>query len=144
MVPLLKKIYLILLAPVVATLLLLLILQRGFLIHAIPLFHAPLWLSPVVFMAATLTALALPILMRTLFAKRTARSGAVAPDTFLRFQKRLLFVSMVTPYLGLLAPLLALQKFYASATLLMSLYAVYYYFPSQRRIHFDKRIFRVR
>lgn len=97
-----------------------------------------------IFVAAALTALAIPLLLRTLFARKAVLENEVNPASFFRFQKQLVISAMLTPYLGIMALVLELQKFYVSATLLMALYAVYYYYPSQRRINFDKRIFRIR
>jgi hypothetical protein len=49
---------------------------------------------------------------------------------------------LVTPYLALLAYFLQLSRFYLAATLLVTLYAVYYTYPSHKRIAFDEKIFR--
>ena len=53
-------------------------------------------------------------------------------------------VALVTPYLTLAGYWLALPKFYLSGAVLMTLYAGYYFYPSRRRLEFDRRIFRVR
>ena len=142
MVASLKKIYLTALAPMVLCVGIMGIFQNGFSVSFSPLPKAPIYFSPIIFIAAVLTALVLPILMRTLFARKAARNNRVSPAVFFRFQKQLLFSAMVTPYLAMTAFILELQKFYVSATLLLAFYAVYYYYPSQRRIEFDKRIFR--
>jgi hypothetical protein len=51
---------------------------------------------------------------------------------------------MITPYLALPACLFELPKFHFTGTVLMALYAAYYYYPSKKRVDFDRRIFRVR
>ncbi len=140
----LKKIYLAALTPVVLCVGIMGILNQGF---SIPLPHlpaVPMYLSPILFITAVITTLALPLLLRILFARKAARENKVSTTAFFLFQKQLLISAMVTPYLGVVSLLLELQKFYVCATLLMALYAVYYYYPSHRRIDFDKRIFRVR
>ena len=71
------------------------------------------------------------------------QTGA-APRKFLLFQKKMIWVSLITPYLAFAAVLCDFVKFYAAALVLMALYAVYYYFPSQKRITFDKKLFRVK
>lgn len=96
------------------------------------------------FVLAAVTALAAPLLMRTLFANSLKDSSGVGGPKFLRFQQRLMGVAMLTPWWALFAMVFEFQKFYASSIILMALYAVYYYFPSQRRIAFDRRIFRVK
>ena len=140
----LKKIYLTALVPVVLSIVTMGILEKGFSIPLIPVMRVPVYFSPIVFVTAVLMGLVLPLLLRTLFAKKAALEGKVSTTAFFRFQRQLLISAMVTPYLGITALVLELQKFYVSATLLMALYAVYYYYPSQRRIDFDKRIFRIK
>jgi hypothetical protein len=51
-------------------------------------------------------------------------------------------MALVTPYLAAIAYFLQLPRFYLAATLLMALYAIYYYYPSLKRITFDEKIFR--
>ena len=144
MVSHLKKRYVMLLAPAGGAFTLLFILHHT----ASPLLQKGIDVPPVVsalvFVTAAMTALALPIALRTLFAARATRQECMDAGRFLKFQCTLLGTAMVTPYLGVAALALGIQKFYASATLLMGLYAVYYYFPSRRRIDFDRRIFRIR
>lgn len=140
----LKKIYITALAPVVSCIVALIILEKGFAIHLLPVMRVPVYFSPIVFMAAVFTALVIPLLLRTLFAKKAGLEKKISTTAFFQFQRHLVISAMVTPYLGITALMFELQKFYVSATLLMALYAVYYYYPSQRRIDFDKRIFRIR
>jgi hypothetical protein len=51
---------------------------------------------------------------------------------------------MATPYVALIAQILQLPRFHLAGTIVMALYAVYYYYPSMRRIEFDRRVFRVK
>jgi len=44
----------------------------------------------------------------------------------------------------LVAYLLEFPRFYLAGTVLMALYAVYYYYPSKKRIQFERKIFRVK
>ena len=96
-----------------------------------------------VFVAAAGTAIAGPIFLRTLFAHSVRHLREVDAAIFLMFQRRLLRVSMTTVYLAFAAVLFEFPRFYAAAIVLMGLYAMYYHFPSQHRINFDKTIFRV-
>jgi hypothetical protein len=50
---------------------------------------------------------------------------------------------MATPYVALIAQILQLPRFHLGGTIIMALYAVYYYYPSKRRIEFERRVFRV-
>ena len=49
----------------------------------------------------------------------------------------------MTIYFAFTAILCDFPKFFAGAIVLLALYAMYYYFPSEKRIQFDCRIFRV-
>ncbi len=98
----------------------------------------------ILFVVSAVSALAGPLFIRTLFAhsiKDRQQSGA---DLFLRFQKRILWLSQTTIYVALVAVFCDFPRFHAAAIVLMALYALYYYFPSQKRIDFDRRIFRVK
>jgi hypothetical protein len=68
----------------------------------------------------------------------------VSEVEFIKFERRLMVISLVTPYLALVAYTLEFPKFYTTAAILMGLYAIYYFFPSKRRLALDRRIFRVR
>jgi hypothetical protein len=100
--------------------------------------------APGLFILSVATAGAAPILIRTLFAHRMQHQRQVSEDDFLRFQRLQLSVAMATPYLALAAYALAIPGFYLAGTVLAMLYALYYHYPSNRRLVFDRRIFRVR
>ena len=88
-------------------------------------------------------AIALPIFYRTLFAHRKRDQRMVSEADFVKFERRLMVISLATPYLALAAYALEFPKFYTTAAILMGLYAIYYFFPSEKRLAFDRRIFRV-
>jgi hypothetical protein len=100
--------------------------------------------APVLFVLSVVSAAAAPILIRALFAHRMRHQRHISENEFLRFQQIQILVVMATPYLALAAYLLAVPRFYLAGTGLAMLYALYYHFPSQRRMGFDRRIFRVR
>jgi len=62
----------------------------------------------------------------------------------LKFERNLLYIAMTTPYVGLIAQILQLPRFHLAGTIIMGLYAVYYYYPSKKRLDFERRIFRVK
>ena len=95
------------------------------------------------FIGAAATGVAGPILVRTLFANSVKGEKQVARDTFFTFQKRLTAMACITPYIAFAAMACELPQFHSAAILLMALYALYYHFPSVRRIEFDRKIFRV-
>jgi heme/copper-type cytochrome/quinol oxidase subunit 2 len=98
---------------------------------------------PVLFVLAVVTAAAVPILVRTVFAHRMHRRRHTSETEFLRFQRTLLIVVMATPYLALAVYALGAPNFYLGGALLAMLYALYYHYPSEKRLAFDRRVFRV-
>ncbi len=100
-------------------------------------------LQPLFFILAALTSIAAPLMLRTLFAHSLRSSSRADAQSFLKFQQRLLLTSLLTPWLAIIVMVFEFQKFYASSIVLMALYAAYYYYPSERRIAFDTKIFRV-
>ncbi|MDY6790628.1 MAG: hypothetical protein SWH54_05090 [Thermodesulfobacteriota bacterium] len=101
-------------------------------------------LAPVVFVLSVVCGIAAPIFLRSLFAHRMSNEKNTAESKFIKFEQNLIRMALVTPYLGLFAYLFDFKKFYFTATFLVTLYAVYYFYPSQKRIEFEKRIFRVK
>lgn len=104
----------------------------------------PPFLAPVVFVLSVIFAIALPIFYRSLFAHRMRDEKTVSEKDLLKFERTLIHISLVTPYLILPAYLFEFPRFYFAGTVLMALYAVYYFYPSGRRIQFERRMFRVR
>jgi MFS family permease len=100
--------------------------------------------APVLFVLSVVSAAAAPILIRTLFAHRMRNRHHIPENVFLRFQRLQILVVMATPYLALAAYVLAVPRFYLAGTVLAMLYALYYHYPTTRRLVFDRRIFRVR
>jgi hypothetical protein len=101
-------------------------------------------LAPLLFILSVIFAIALPIFLRTLFAHNVRHQKNVSEADLLKFERTFLYVALVTPYITLAAYILELPRFYVGGTVIMALYAVYYYFPSQKRIQFERRIFRVK
>jgi len=98
---------------------------------------------PVIFVLAVIMAAAAPILVRTVFAHRMHRRRKTSETEFLRFQRAILTVVMATPYLALAVYTLAAPAFYLGGALLAMIYALYYHYPSEKRLVFDRRVFRV-
>jgi hypothetical protein len=105
--------------------------------------NTPSFFPILFFILASITAVAAPLFLRTMFAHRMRNEKQVPLDKFEKFQKALLNLSMLTPFFAFIAIVSEFEKFYSVGIILFSLYAVYYYFPSKKRIDFDKKIFRV-
>jgi hypothetical protein len=100
--------------------------------------------SPLLFMLSVIFAIALPIVYRMLFVRKIRNHKNISGKTFIEFERTFLYIVMTTPYLTLAAYLLEIPRFHLAGSILMGLYAVYYYYPSQKRFQFEKRIFRVK
>ncbi len=113
-------------------------------IGIIPAWPAGKGVQVMVMVACAVTCFAAPLMMRTLFAHSLKDCHGAPPDRFLRFQQRLVLVSQLTPWWSVFVVATEFDKFHGAAIVLMGLYAVYYYYPSQGRIAFDRKIFRVK
>lgn len=95
------------------------------------------------FTGAIVAAVGLPIWIRAAFASRVRMQRGVGEADFAGFQRRLMTAALLAPYLAAAALALRLDAFYQSGAVLGALYAIYYHYPSHRRIAFDRRLFRV-
>jgi hypothetical protein len=84
------------------------------------------------------------ILALTLFANKVRHHTEISEAEWLKFERNSIRIALVTPYLTLAAHFLEVPRFHLSGTILMALYAVYYFYPSKKRIAFERRIFRVK
>ncbi|MEE4606124.1 MAG: hypothetical protein V2J65_32940, partial [Desulfobacteraceae bacterium] len=100
--------------------------------------------GPLIFILCIALAIAFPIFYRALFAHKNRDVMSVSDQKFLKFERTLVNVVMITPYLALLSYLFELPRFYTGSAILIGLYAVYYFYPSKKRIAFERRIFRVK
>ena len=98
--------------------------------------------GPSIFILCIALAIAFPIFYRTLFAHKSRDLISVSEKELLNFERTLINVVMITPYLALIAYFLDLPRFYTGSAVLIGLYTVYYFYPSKRRIAFDRKIFR--
>ena len=99
-------------------------------------------IGPLIFVLCVVLAIGFPIFYRSLFAHRNRELISVSEKNLLKFERTLIQVTMITPYLALAAFLMELPRFYTAGALLMGLYVAYYFYPSKRRIGFDRRLFR--
>jgi hypothetical protein len=97
-----------------------------------------------IFILCVALAIAFPIFYRTLFAHKNQDLLIVSEEKLLKFERTLINVVMITPYLALLSYFFELPRFYTANAILIGLYAVYYFYPSKTRIALERRIFRVK
>ncbi|HKJ81833.1 MAG TPA: hypothetical protein VJ954_07410 [Ignavibacteriaceae bacterium] len=99
--------------------------------------------SVTILVLVALFSIALPIFYRALFVNKIKDRKTISVDEFLKFEKKLLVIAMIAPYFIVITILLNLPGFYYGMVVIIALYAVYYYFPSEKRIKFEKRLFRI-
>jgi hypothetical protein len=138
----LKKTYFTLLLPAVLGIVLI-YLAKTLELFSIPKIDFLKFVAPLIFVASVAFAVALPIFFRTLFAHKLRDEKSVSQVVLVKFERKLLYIVLVTPYLILPAYILKIPSFYFGGTILMALYAGYYYYPSEKRVQFEKRVFRV-
>jgi len=100
--------------------------------------------GPFIFILCIVLAIAFPIFYRALFAHKSRDLINLSEKKLLNFERTLINVVMITPYLALVAYFLDLPRFYTASAILVGLYAAYYFYPSNKRIAFERRIFRVK
>ena len=101
-------------------------------------------LAPVTFVLSVIFAAALPVFLRTLFAHRMRFQKHTSAQDLIKLERHLIFSALVSPYLVIPAFLFEFPQIYFAGTVLMALYAAYFFFPSERRLRFEKRVFRVK
>jgi hypothetical protein len=139
----LRRTYFTLLLPAVAGFILIFILQHFHLVN-FNISQIPPVLYPTIFVASVCFAVAFPIFYRTVFANKRRHQTHTSEEDWLKFERNLLYIAMATPYVCLIAQILKLPRFHLGGTIIMALYAVYYYYPSKKRIDYERRIFRVK
>ena len=98
----------------------------------------------VLFVLAAITAVAMPMLYRVLFARAHRQRKAVRFPAFYRFEHTSMKIALSTPWISVAASLIAVTGMLQAGIFLMTLYAAYVFFPSTRRLGADARLFRVR
>jgi H+/Cl- antiporter ClcA len=139
----LKKTYVMYLIPAIIAFVVLTILKASSALNPGDISYPPI-VAPFIFFLSVLFALAAPIFYRTVFAHSVRDMKNTSAHELLRFERNLIRIALITPYLGLVAYMLDFSNMYFGGCILMSLYALYYFYPSQSRLAFEKRIFKVR
>ena len=97
----------------------------------------------ITFILAALFAVALPILYRSYFAHNHRHRIRVSARELTNLESRTIALVMAAPYLALFAYAVNLPRFHLCGIILMALYAVYYFYPSRKRLNQQKRIYRI-
>lgn len=92
---------------------------------------------------AALFAIALPILYRLDFIRKVKDEKSIGIRLFKSFENNMIHVALVTPYLLIPNSLFEFNRFFMIGIAMLSLYACYYFYPSQNRIGQEMRVFRI-
>jgi len=101
-------------------------------------------LSITIFVLAVAIGVALPIFTRVWFFGKLKEKKFFSEEEFYAYESFVIKMISLTPYLALIAALLKLPNFYFAGTSLAALYAIYYNYPSEKKIQFDQKIFKVK
>ena len=140
----LKRKYYIVVTPAIIIAIALIIFKQYDILQINPTPFILTTLAPLVFILTALLALAAPIFYRAIFNSKIKDFKTLTPERFYGFEKNVILIITLTPYLVLIAYVLQLPQFFFGGTVLFSLYTLYFYYPSERRINNEKRIYRVK
>lgn len=140
----LKKTWIAMVAPAGTLLLMLYYLQRFRGIDVHPLLLMRPWIGPFLMMGAVLFALVFPIGLRMVMVYRTRDAQGLDEEEFLDFEIRSLRLALVAPYFAVAAGFFGVSRVLLGVSAISALYAVYYFYPSLRRLQYERRIFRVK
>jgi len=140
----LRKLYVTLVAPAAVLFVVLFIMQRlrPTDTHGIVALYPAVGL--VLFLLAIVLGVVSPLLLRTWFVYTHREAKSISETELWIFERWTLYVSLVTPYLAVVAAFLEVPTLFFTGTVLAAFYALYYFYPSEKRIRFEKRIFRVK
>jgi len=122
-----------------------------FLSAGIYLIYIPDWtpsnllrpLSITLFILSALNALVFPLLYRLRMIHQFRAKQKVTRIEFISFQKHSIQISLSTFYILILSLLAGVPQLVYLGIFMLALYSAYFYFPSQKRIDFEIRLFRV-
>ncbi|MFW5944063.1 MAG: hypothetical protein ACOCTU_02285 [Bacteroidota bacterium] len=101
------------------------------------------WVPMVMMIVEALFALVLPLWYRILFVNKSRGRKYTDKNKFMQFEKHFLTLASISVYILIAGYLMALPGIPLSVMLLFVLYALYFYFPSEKRIGAEQKIFRV-
>ena len=101
------------------------------------------WIPVFMIIATALFAVVLPLWYRIFFVNKIKGEEHTDEQRFMRFEKNFLTIASISVYILIAGYLLALPRITLSVMVLFVLYALYFYFPSEKRIRSEMNIFKV-
>jgi hypothetical protein len=140
---LLQKVYYLRLLPAVALIVLAYLLQYFFHLTGNTV-AAGLAVTVAVTTLSGVAGVAIPVFYRSYFVHRVKDKKVVAADEFIGFERALISIALLTPYFLALAMLMNMSQTALILITLFSLYAGYYHFPTEKKVRFEMRLFRIK
>lgn len=111
---------------------------------SILVFNCSRTFSFILMFVALLFAFVIPLWYRLTFINKWKKlsEDKKSEEKIFLFEKNFLIISLMTPYVMILSYLVGVDNIPMIIIILLSLYSVYYYYPSVRRINLEKRIFK--
>jgi nitrate/nitrite transporter NarK len=100
-------------------------------------------IAPLFFVLAVVFAIALPIFTRSIFVHKIKDQKTVSRTELTKFERKLIIISLMPSYIVMFGYILGFSNFYFTGIVLVALYSAYYFYPSKKRIQFEKHLFRV-
>jgi len=88
-------------------------------------------------------AIALPVFYRSYFIYGLKNKKQISNERFMNFEKKILNIALTAPYFLVFSLLMNLSENTNILITLFSLYAAYYYFPSDKKVKFEMKLFRI-
>ncbi len=88
--------------------------------------------------------IALPVFYRSYFVYKIKDQKKIAEDTFLNYERTQITLALLTPYFLIIAVLMTMNQTALILITLFSIYVLYYYFPSEKKVLFEMKIFRIK
>jgi hypothetical protein len=101
------------------------------------------WVQVVMMIASGLFAVVLPLWYRILFVNRMKGKANTDKHRFIQFERDFLTLASVSVYILVAGFILAMPRIPLAVMVLFVIYALYFYFPSEKRIRSEKKIFKV-
>ncbi len=91
-----------------------------------------------------IAAIALPVFYRSYFVYKNKDKKQISSDDFLAFERLLVTIALMSPYFLIIAVLINMNETANMLIALFSIYAIYYFFPTEKKMLFEMRIFRIK
>jgi len=93
---------------------------------------------------AGITAFAAPVFYRSYFIHKIKDKKEITLEQFVLFERKLISIALMTPYFIIVSILLNLNQTTNILITLFALYAAYFYFPSEKKVRFEMKVFRIK